>query len=167
MNIEFYGSGAKFGMKVLLDAPRDLVWQAWSKREAMAKWWGPKGFGIAVTRFEFRPGGTFLYSMKLPNGDVWWGRFVYREIVEPERIVFANGFSDETGGLTRAVQRDLAARDAQHRHIHVTRRQDAAGVGRPSADDRGERAQGLRRHAQVHAGRLYRHHGAARRLSER
>lgn len=102
MNIEFYGSGAKFGMKVLLDAPRDLVWQAWSTREAMAKWWGPKGFGIAVTRFEFRPGGTFLYSMKLPNGDVWWGRFVYREIVAPERIVFANGFSDETGGLTRA-----------------------------------------------------------------
>jgi uncharacterized protein YndB with AHSA1/START domain len=102
MDIDFYGTEARFGMKVLLDAPRELVWQAWSTREAMAKWWGPKGFKIDVTRFEFRPGGMFLYSMNLPNGDKWWGRFVYREIVAPEKIVFANGFSDENGGLTRA-----------------------------------------------------------------
>ena len=102
MNIEFYGTGARFGMKVLLDAPRELVWKAWSTRDAMARWWGPKGFKIDVTRFEFRPGGMFLYSMHLPNGDTWWGRFIYREIAAPERIVFANGFSDENGGLTRA-----------------------------------------------------------------
>ena len=102
VDIKFHGTGKTFGMTVLLDAPRDLVWQAWSTREAMSKWWGPKGFGIDVTRFEFRPGGMFLYSMKLPNGDVWWGRFIYREIVPQEKIVFANGFSDANGGLTRA-----------------------------------------------------------------
>lgn len=102
MDIQFYGSGARFGMKLVLDAPRDLVWKAWSTREAMARWWGPKGFKIDVTRFEFRPGGMFLYSMNLPNGDVWWGRFIYREIVAPEKIVFLNGFSDAEGGLARA-----------------------------------------------------------------
>ena len=102
MKIDFHGTGAVFGLKVLLDAPRDLVWKAWSTREAMAAWWGPKGFKIDVRRFEFKPGGTFLYSMNLPNGDEWWGRFVYREIVAPERIVFASGFSNDKGELTRA-----------------------------------------------------------------
>ena len=86
----------------VFDAPRQLVFKAFTEADSMAQWWGPKGWTIQVSRFEFRPGGIFLYSLKEPSGQVMWARFVYREISPPERIVFVNSFSDEAGGLTRA-----------------------------------------------------------------
>jgi len=84
------------------EAPRELVWRAFAQGEALAQWWGPKGFTVTVLGFEFRPGGTFHYRMDGPNGFTMWARFDYREIVEPERIVFVNAFSDEAGSLSRA-----------------------------------------------------------------
>ena len=68
----------------------------------MAQWWGPKGCAIAVSKLELRPGGTFLYNMKMPNGTAMWGKFVYREIVAPERLVFVNSFTDDTGKIIRS-----------------------------------------------------------------
>ena len=50
---------------------------------------------------DLRPGGTYHYGMKAPNGSAMWGKFVFREIVAPERMVFINSFSDEAGGTTR------------------------------------------------------------------
>lgn len=50
---------------------------------------------------DLRPGGVYHYCMRSPDGHDMWGRFVYREIVKPERIVFINSFSDEMGGLAR------------------------------------------------------------------
>jgi uncharacterized protein YndB with AHSA1/START domain len=50
---------------------------------------------------DLRVGGTYLYGMETPDGKVMWGKFVYREITPPERLVFINSFSDEAGGLTR------------------------------------------------------------------
>ena len=84
------------------NAPRELVYKAWTKPEQLAKWWGPKGMNIGVSQFNLSPGGTFLYNMQLPDGQLWWGKFVYREIVSPERLVFVNSFSDKDGGITRA-----------------------------------------------------------------
>lgn len=85
------------------NAPRDLVWKAWSESDRLAQWWGPKGCKLGVVKLEFRPGGVFHYSMLMPDGaTTWWGRFVYREIVNPERIVFVSSFSDEKGGIARA-----------------------------------------------------------------
>ena len=92
----------EFTISRTFNAPRDLVWKAWSEPESFGQWWGPKGCKLDVAQFEFRPGGLFHYSMKMPAGQIWWGRFVYREIVKPERIVFVNSFSDVSGGITRA-----------------------------------------------------------------
>lgn len=86
----------------VFDAPRALVWKAWSEAERLAQWWGPKGCAIGVSKLDFRPGGIFHYSMKMPSGQMMWGRFIYREIAAPEKIVFINSFSDEKGGLARA-----------------------------------------------------------------
>src|SRR4051812_13500037 len=83
------------------DAPRDLVFKAWTEPERLAQWWGPKGFKIKVTNVDLRPGGMFLYGMVAPDGSEVWGKFIYREIVPPERMVFINSFSDENGGTTR------------------------------------------------------------------
>lgn len=86
----------------LIDAPRALVFEAFSKREHLAQWWGPKGAAIEVHQFEFKPGGMFLYRLSNSEGMEMWGRFVYKEIIENERLVFVSSFSDAGGGLTRA-----------------------------------------------------------------
>src|SRR6266536_4138301 len=83
------------------DAPRDLVWRAWTERDRLMQWFGPKGFKMPVARLDFRPGGVFHYCLRSPDGKEMWGKFVYREIVAPERIVLVNSFSDEKGNLTR------------------------------------------------------------------
>ncbi len=90
-----------FVISRVLDAPRELVWKAFTDPEHMRNWWGPKGFTVLVQKMDFRPGGSYHYCMRSPDGHDMWGKFVYREIVAPERIVFVNSFSDEAGGLTR------------------------------------------------------------------
>jgi uncharacterized protein YndB with AHSA1/START domain len=92
---------APFVISHTFDARRDLVWKAFTEAERMKNWWGPKGFPVATCTMDLRPGGTFHYALAVPDGTLMWGRFVYREIVAPERIVFVNSFSDEGGGLTR------------------------------------------------------------------
>lgn len=96
-------TGKEFVITRTFDAPRDLVFKAWTEPERLAQWWGPKGCAIAVSKLELRPGGTFLYSMRVPNGPTMWGKFVYREIVAPERLVFVNSFADDTGKTIRSL----------------------------------------------------------------
>jgi uncharacterized protein YndB with AHSA1/START domain len=83
------------------DASRELLWKALTEPERMAQWWGPKGFPVIAAKMDFRPGGRYLYGLKTPGGGAMWGRFVYRGIDAPSRIVLVNSFSDETGGVAR------------------------------------------------------------------
>lgn len=83
------------------DAPRDLVWQAWTERDRFAQWFGPKGFKMHLAQFDLRPGGMCHYSMTTPDGKEMWGKAVYREVVPPEKLVWINSFSDPQGGITR------------------------------------------------------------------
>jgi uncharacterized protein YndB with AHSA1/START domain len=83
------------------DAPRDLVFKAWTEPERLAQWWGPKGFKLKVANIDLRPSGMFHYGMVAPDGSEMWGKFIYREIAPPERMVFIVSFSDESGGTTR------------------------------------------------------------------
>jgi uncharacterized protein YndB with AHSA1/START domain len=85
----------------VFDAPRELVWKCFTEGERMKEWWGPKGFTVFAAAMDLRPGGTFHYGMKAPDGTPMWGKMVFREIVPPERLVFVNSFSDEAGGTTR------------------------------------------------------------------
>lgn len=82
------------------DAPRALVWKAWTEPDRLAKWWGPKGASVGVIRMDLRVGGTNHYNFRYANMDMW-GKMYFREIVEPERMVWVNTFSDEKGGITR------------------------------------------------------------------
>jgi len=95
-------SAKEFVISRTVDAPRDLVWKAYSEAERLAQWWGPKGCKLTVGSLDFRPGGIFHYGMEWQPGKTMWGRFVYREIVPPERLVFVSSFSDENKGVTRA-----------------------------------------------------------------
>jgi uncharacterized protein YndB with AHSA1/START domain len=86
----------------VFDAPRELVFKAWTDPECLAQWWGPKGFSLEVTGLDLRPGGIFLGSQRSPEGHVMWGKFVYQEITPPEKLVFIQSFSDEEGNTVRA-----------------------------------------------------------------
>jgi uncharacterized protein YndB with AHSA1/START domain len=86
----------------VLDAPRSLVWKVNSQAEHLARWWGPKGLTWVGGTLDFRPGGRFHYCMRGDDGDELWGKFEYREIEEPSRIVWVNSFSDPDGATVRA-----------------------------------------------------------------
>lgn len=90
-----------FEIERLLDAPREKVWRAWTEVEHLGHWWGPKGFIVSHCTLDLRPGGMMHYCLRSPDGHDIWGRFVYREILKPEKLVWVNSFSDAKGGITR------------------------------------------------------------------
>jgi uncharacterized protein YndB with AHSA1/START domain len=94
-------SSNDFVISRVFDAPRPFLWRCFTEPERMSQWWGPKGVKLVKSQMDFRVGGTYHYGMQNPDGQLMWGRMIYREISPPERIVFINSFSDETGGLGR------------------------------------------------------------------
>jgi uncharacterized protein YndB with AHSA1/START domain len=76
----------------VFDAPRDLVWKAWTEAEQLALWWGPRGISTPLETIEvdLRPGGVFRMTMVSDaDGTEFPTEMEFREVVEPERIVFA------------------------------------------------------------------------------
>lgn len=92
---------AAFVMSRTYDIPRDLMFDVWTKREHLARWFGPEGIEIVRCTNDLRLGGVMHYGMRTADGNVMWGKWVYREIAAPERLVFIVSFSDENGGVTR------------------------------------------------------------------
>lgn len=93
-------AGFEFFIRREFNAPVSRVWRAWTDPDQLLHWWGPKGFKTVSTKVDLKPGGLFHYCLESPDGQVMWGRFVYREIVPEERLVFIVSFSDENGGMT-------------------------------------------------------------------
>ena len=85
----------------VFNAPREMVWKALTEPERLERWWGPKGFTSRIHRLELRPGGTFLYCQRNAEGLEMWGKWVYREIIAPERFVVVSSFTDDKGNLVR------------------------------------------------------------------
>jgi uncharacterized protein YndB with AHSA1/START domain len=79
------------------DAPRALVFQAWTDPQHLARWWGPEGFTNPVCEFDARVGGALRIHMRGPDGMVYPMKGVIREIVAPERLVFSNVAVDAAG----------------------------------------------------------------------
>jgi uncharacterized protein YndB with AHSA1/START domain len=79
------------------DAPRELVWKAWTERASLMKWFGPKEQNVTHADLDFRPGGQFHYCMSTPDGHESWGKSVYLEIDPPKRILWLNSFADKDG----------------------------------------------------------------------
>ena len=81
------------------DAPRDLVWKAWTEPEHLAHWWGPREWTTHVKVLELRPGGVWHYCMRSPKGEEAWGKAVYEDVVRPERLKYRDAFSDADGNI--------------------------------------------------------------------
>ena len=93
----------------IFDAPRELVWKAWTDPEHVKRWWGPKGFTSPACELDLRVGGKYLWAMRSSEGQDLWSTGVYREIVPLERIVCTNSFADENGNVVPASHYGITA----------------------------------------------------------
>ncbi len=89
-----------FTLTRTFDAPRQLVWDVFTKAEHLKHWMGPTG-QLSHATVDLKPGGVFHYGMAMPNGDVMWGKWTFKEIDPPKKLVVVVAFSDEKLGLTR------------------------------------------------------------------
>lgn len=95
-------SGQQVAAEVLtithvFDAPRDLVFKAWTEPERVKRWWGPKNFTCTDCRIDLRVGGVFFNCIRSPDGKEYCSQGVYRAIEEPQRIVSTDTFADSEG----------------------------------------------------------------------
>lgn len=102
--------GQELIMQREFDAPKERVFRAFAEAEHLKNWWGPRGWELTVCNIDFRPGGVWHYCMKCMDesqGDFYgyesWGKGVYGEIEEPERIVYTDYFSDAEGNETEEM----------------------------------------------------------------
>ena len=88
-------SGAMLEREIVLsrvfNAPRDLVFKAWTDAQHISNWFGPKGFVTTAHEMDARVGGRWRFDMKAPDGTVFTNRVVYLEIRAPELLVFDHG----------------------------------------------------------------------------
>ncbi len=90
-------------IKKHLDAPIQLVWDAWTKPEHIINWWGPKGMETKVESHEFKVGGKWKYSMKMPDGGDFIAEGTYSEIINMQKIVTSADFRPMTEGVVLEV----------------------------------------------------------------
>ncbi|RHX77937.1 ATPase [Leptospira yasudae] len=81
----------------IFNAPREVVFDAWTVPEQVMKWWGPKEFTTPYCKMDFRVGGRYVFCMRAPDGNEFWSTGEYKEIVRPERIVKTDSFADSNG----------------------------------------------------------------------
>lgn len=113
----------------VFNAPRELVFKAWTEPEHLAKWWGPRGFTNTIHSIDVKPGGVWQFDMHGPDGTNYPNRIVYNEIVKPERIVYSHGGDneeeqfqvtvtfEEQGGKTALTMRTLFRSEAERDYV--------------------------------------------------
>lgn len=77
------------------DAPRELVWEAWTTPEHVAQWWGPKGFSTRVEKLELKEGGKTRYVMVGPDGNEYPAEGTFTEIDAPKKFVTTDEFPED------------------------------------------------------------------------
>ena len=100
----------------VFDAPRELVWKAWTDPKYVMQWWGPRGFTAPVCKMDFRVGGKFLYCMRSPDGQEFWNGGEYHEIVVHEKIVSSMYFADSEGNKVQPAHYGMEHEAIQDAH---------------------------------------------------
>lgn len=88
----------------IVDAPRELAWQAMTDPRHVVQWWGPRGFTTTIQEMDVRPGGVWIHVMHGPDGTDYPNRSVFKQVVYPERLVFEHG-----GGKSGGPEADFIA----------------------------------------------------------
>ena len=99
MKTQSDASNRTLSLKRTFDAPLKLVWSAWTQPEHIAEWWGPKGMKTEIVEHNFKVGGSWKYSMKMPDGSNFTGEGVYSAIAELQKIFSSANFKPMTEGV--------------------------------------------------------------------
>ena len=94
------------------DAPRELVWKAWTDPKHVVNWWGPNGFTNTIHEMDVRPGGVWRLTMHGPDGTNWPNKITFLEVVPPARLVYDHG--DDIPGGEAGTFRVTATFDEQN-----------------------------------------------------
>ncbi len=81
----------------IFNAPRELVWQAWTEQRHIVAWWAPKGFTNPVCEWNAKPGDNILIHMQAPDGTIYPMDGSFTELIKPEKIVFKTAALDKEG----------------------------------------------------------------------
>lgn len=87
------------------EAEQELVWRAWTTAELLDQWWAPLPYRNSTKSLDFKEGGTWLYSMTSPEGQVHWSRFDYERIVAGKSYTGLDAFCDENGTIDTSFDR--------------------------------------------------------------
>jgi uncharacterized protein YndB with AHSA1/START domain len=93
-------SDREIAMTRVFDAPRELVFKAYTDPSRIPQWWGPKGFTTTVDQMDVRPGGVWRFVQRGPDGSEYAFNGVYREIAPPQRIVSTFEFEGMPGHVS-------------------------------------------------------------------
>jgi uncharacterized protein YndB with AHSA1/START domain len=121
-----FGDGTVEIVRVF-DAPRALVWQAWTDPKMLAQWFGPRGFTSRVPELDVRVGGNLRIVMQGPDGNDYPMKGTFREVIEPERLVFTNIAIDNDGkhlleGLTTVTFAEHDGKTTMKLHTYAAGR---------------------------------------------
>jgi uncharacterized protein YndB with AHSA1/START domain len=98
-------SDRELAMERTFDAPRELVFEAWTDADHLKQWWGPRTYPASYCSVDLRVGGAWHYCLRGPEGQEAWGKAMYVEITPPERLVFDDSFSDRDGNIVPPTTR--------------------------------------------------------------
>jgi len=118
----------------VFDAPRDLVFRAWTEEEHLSRWFGPRGFTTTTHEIDVRVGGRWRFEMLAPDGTRYDNRVVFLEIERPERLVFDHSTDkDDDPGCFRATvtfdEQSNGKTVVTLRQLHPTKAQRDAKMG--------------------------------------
>ncbi len=85
----------------IFQAPREVVWRAWTEAERFARWYGPQGFTVPTCQIDPRVGGRLLTCMRSPDGKDFWYTGAFKEVDPPARFVHTESLADANGNVVR------------------------------------------------------------------
>jgi uncharacterized protein YndB with AHSA1/START domain len=93
----------KLVIERIFNAPKEMVWQAWTDPALVKQWWGPAHFTAPSVKIDLTAGGKYVYAMRGPVGTEWdqvtYSAGVFKEIVPQEKLIISAYFSDEEGNM--------------------------------------------------------------------
>jgi uncharacterized protein YndB with AHSA1/START domain len=108
----------------VFDAPRELVWKAWTDPQHLQRWWGPKGYSAPVAEVDLRVGGKYLLAMRSPEGQDFYSTGTYQKIDPPNELVYTDSFADAQGNVVTADYYGMAADFPRELVVRITFEED-------------------------------------------